>query len=199
VDVWRTRIRNEAEVRWRRLLTEHFDHLPDPTRRDLILADVVSAGPVGDLSRSMLLLFTMIEREIRERLFDPLKALVGAPSRRTRGGSMLHRLLTQRRPCGLGDMVDALLETPNGWPEDDARVHLERRLATSGQLDGLRVLREPVLDVEGTSLPVPTTWRNDVAHGRPWSASRAQGDAVRRVLTIGAAAPLRVVVGISAR
>jgi hypothetical protein len=45
-------------------------------------------------------------------------------------------------------------------------------------------------------LQAPTAWRNDVAHGRAWTASRTDGDAVRRALTIGAAAPLRVVLGL---
>jgi|GEM_PF-5543684 len=45
-------------------------------------------------------------------------------------------------------------------------------------------------------LLAPTAWRNHIAHGRAWTASRTDRDAVRRALTIGAAAPLRVVLGL---
>jgi hypothetical protein len=196
VEVWRRRVRQEAEQRWSRLLTGDSTRLSEHTRSELVLADLVSTGPVGDLSRSLLLLFGTIERELEARVIDPLRTMVTTRMRKPLRGSRLHRLIVQGRPIGLGDMVDALLQPATGWAPDDARIQLETRLGTSGPLDGLRQLREEVPGVDGKMLQAPTAWRNDVAHGRAWTASRTDGDAVRRALTIGAAAPLRVVLGL---
>lgn len=190
VHAWRHRVRTEAELRWSRLLPGLYPGLTEQTRQDLVLADVVSEGPVGDLPRSLLLLFATFERELRARVVSPLGRVPGRPR-----ASQLHQLLAKDRHFGLADITDALIEPASGFGEGDARVSLERRLRDPGALVALRALRAEVTRVDGRRMQAPTAWRNDVAHGRVGPASRLDGDAVRRVLTLGEGAPLGVVLG----
>ena len=193
VERWRLRVRSEAERRWERLLPGTFATLSPASRGDLVLGDVVSQGPVGDLSRSLFLLFATIERELRERVFEPVRTAVRPVSGRGKP-SILNGLVSGGRPFGLGDMVDALLQPPAGFGPDDPRVRLDGRLKI--EFHGLGRLRETVLRVDGGALPTPLRHRNDIAHGRPWEGDRTDADAVRRVLTLGAEATLGGVLGI---
>lgn len=182
VDAWRKRVRAEAERRWRRLLP--FSELAPAAQEDLVLCDVVSQGTVGDLGRGLLLLLGTIERELHERVLAPLRPRV-AHSRRK--ASLLQSLLSQARPAGLGTLIAALLQPPEGFAADDPRVVAEPFV---GALGGLALLREPVVGLDGRALPSPVDVRNTVAHGRAWAHGRIDADAIRRVLTLGNAATL---------
>lgn len=189
MDRWRARVREEATRRWSRLLPGAFTDLSESTRSDLLLADVVAQGPVGDLSRSLFLILTTIERELRDRLLVPLRQ-GAALSRGGRTGSRLRRLLADDRPPGLGEMLVAFLESPSSFADDDPLRALRARLSQSTALDTFARLREGVTSVDGHALPSPHELRNRIAHGEPWAESRTAADAVRRALTLGPGAPL---------
>lgn len=183
---WRRRVRLGAETRWGRLLGDVFGALPDRTREELILADVVSQGPVGDLSRSLLLLFTVVERELRQRVFDSLTT----PT--VPGTSILHKLKSSRQPLGLGQLVDALVQPSSDRPDSDARSELQRRLPEPERLQALRSLRDKTRGLDGRELVSPIDWRNDLTHGHSWVKSRRDADAIRRAVSLGRRSPLKV-------
>ncbi len=194
VDVWRTRVRVEAEERWGDLLPDVFDTLSPASRGDLVLSDVVYHGHVGDLPRSLLLLFVTLERELRERVFRPLGEQGGERER----GSKLDRLLRPGRRYGLGEMLEALSEWPTDVSPEDAWLRLERRLGSITTLRNLARLRAPGRRVDGAVVRTPVAARNAIAHGEPWSwdMRRIEADAVKRALALGPESPLAVVLRI---
>ncbi len=189
VSAWRTRVRREAEQRWSRLLPVGWGALPPGVREELVLSDVLSAGPVGDLSRGLFLLFTVVERVIRERL-------VQAPGfvSSLKPSSALGKLARRTRPAGLGEMLAAILDTTEPGEASAIRSALRRNFGAATVLEALRALREPTKRVDGAPLLPPVQWRNEVAHGGRWDLTRLDGDAVRRGMTLGASAPIRALV-----
>ena len=193
---WRGRVRERALQRWDCLLPGVFRGLPEESRSDLILADVVSQGPVGDLARSVFLIFATIERELRQRVIEPL-CPTDRPTRASRkSGSKLRRIYVDDRPPGLGEMVEAILEGPQGFSNDDPRVQLERRLPAEHGLGALSLLQRELSGVDGATVASPLKHRNAIAHGTPLELRRTDADAVRRLLTLGPGAVLGMVTGV---
>jgi hypothetical protein len=106
------------------------------------------------------------------------------------------KLLERKRPAGLGDMVDALLEPIADLPTNDPRVQVEQHLGGRADLRVLERLQQDVTGVDKTRLARPLQHRNDIAHGMPIALSRLGADAVRRVLTLGSEAVLPALVAI---
>ena len=189
---WQSRIRDRATLRWQHLVPSYVE-LGDATRGDLVLADVVSQGPVSDLARSLLLLLSTIERELRERVvsvFAPAREASGRP--RSRLAKIVNRA---KYPAGLGEMVGALLERPDGFRDDDPRAMIAR-VIPDDILSGLAVLEGTVTDVSGASVGIPIDERNAIAHGRGVALPRVGADAIRRVLTLGERPVLQLVCGL---
>lgn len=192
ITAWQGRVRERAAERWRRLLPD-FALVGDATRGDLVLADVVSLGPVGDLSRSLLLLFSAIERKLRERLLIPLRgASSWGDKRRSKLAAVLDRV---DHPAGLGAILGALQEPAAGYPTSDPRMVLARTLP-AGSLSGLFDLQMELTGVDGTAVGKPLDQRNAIAHGRGVGLPRIGADAIRRLLTLGPRPVLATVIGI---
>lgn len=167
VTSWRERIGEVSRERWAKLLPAT---LTKSTRTDLVLADLLSHGQVGDLPRSLFLILATLERELRERVYKVPRT------------SETHRSESVPGPerWGLVRLVDGL---------DASGVEAQVVLCVK------RVLEQPV----ALSGPVPITasqLRNDVAHGRLPDLSRVEADAIRRMLVLGEDAVLPRVVGL---
>lgn len=190
VDDWSRRVREEADRRWRALLPSVYPSLSRASQGDLVLSEVVYHGHVGDLPRSLLLLFVTLERELRERVFQPLGGRIGSRNQ----GSRLERLLRTRRHLGLGDMLEALAEPSAGLPPRDARAEVERRVGASA-LSTLARLRQKVISSDGVEIRTPLATRNAIAHGESWilSMPRTSVDAIKRAVAFGKDSPLAVV------
>lgn len=196
IGAWRQRVRSGAATRWERLLPGVFTGLSEQSKTDLILADIVSQGPVGDLSRSVFLLFTILERELRSRVLDPLRKELSPGHKPPENSSVLHRLLVEKRPVGIGEVVDAILQSPQGFADSDPRVVLARWTTTRGEPQeerltaALQTLQQKIKRVDGVEVDRPLAHRNAIAHGRSSVLPRVDADAIRRVLTLGAGAVL---------
>lgn len=152
VEEWQRRVREESSARWRRILPESFTKLPPRTTGDLTLVDIISHGAVGDLPGSVLLLFTILEREMQARL--RAKPLVDVR--------------------GLREVIQHFKKRP------DVPKGFSTTLESQRAFPGLA--GRSLIDV-----------RNALAHGREIPRTRVALDAVRRALTLGDDAPLRVV------
>lgn len=193
IAVWHRRVRDRAVERWERLIPG-FELLDDTTRGDLVLADVVSLGPVGDLSRSLLLLMSTIERELRDRVLDRLESPPrSAGGRRSRLATLIGR--ENYRPA-LGDIVEALVEPPFGFPATDPRMVVARAMPTA-DFSSLGALTSEVADVQGVCIGKPIEQRNQIAHGHRHRLPRIGADAIRRVLTLGPRPVLATVAGLA--
>ncbi|NOY28296.1 MAG: tetratricopeptide repeat protein [Oligoflexia bacterium] len=194
VEQWRSRVRAHARERWRRLLPDSFDHLADGSRSDLLLADMVSQGPVDDLPRSLFLMFATIERELRTRVIDPLRSGSGSQAE----GSKLAKLLSNRQKGapGLGTLVTVLRQHPGDLPPNDPLCRFRRLANSAPVVEALGVLRQDLTGVDGRHVDSPLKQRNAIAHGRLIALGRTDADAVRRVLTLGAKAVLMAVMSL---
>ena len=182
---WRSELEEVSTVRWRAMLGAGIDQLGAGTRGDLVLSDLLGHGPVGDLPRSLFLLLTALERELYQRVFKPLGRLL--PDRLLSQSS--YRVLRgSDRPPAMGGMLHFLAHTPESPIQESVAVDAWRRLrALAQQLD----LASNSLDGKATLTPMAL--RNAIAHGRETRLSRLQADRIRRVLSLGVDAPLRVV------
>lgn len=195
--VWSTRIREESQKRWRDvLLPGCFDQFLSDSQKDLEKADVAYSVAVDDLSRSLLLLITVVERELRLRLVEPL-----FPNERLTLGELL-ALLEKVRACPVNPkfqkkfqklgaaLCEQLKNLDSYWPILDALR------------DPLRLANGDALSI-GDSNPLNLVdVRNAVAHGNQQKLDRPIDrmlvDAVKRRLVLEEPQVLRRLVALPA-
>ena len=191
--VWSKRIREESRERWqRRLLPGPFEKLTPLSQDDLVQADIAYSGPVDDLSRSLLLMTTVVERELRLRLVEPL-----IPNERLTLGELLMLLDEVRTgaPKGKFQKLRAALSKHHRtlepyWP------------IIKALLSPLRLANGDVLSIgDGKPLNLVDV-RNAVAHGNQQKLDRPVDrmlvDAVKRRLLLEETQVLRRLVALPA-
>ncbi|MDB4929965.1 MAG: hypothetical protein JWM10_2449 [Myxococcaceae bacterium] len=187
---WHDRLRKQSQLRWEQILGDGFGRLNSDSRDDLVRADVTYHGAVDDLGRSAHLLAIALERELRERVLAPLRAVA-----RDNAGSFLPKaefkmFLEQEKTPSLGTMVTMLEQT------HDPRVRASFEAAIDrSALDGLASIAgvgRQVISVAGAPVHLVDI-RNAVADGRSTGLSldRVSVDALKRALTLDAPVALK--------
>ena len=175
---WRSEIRSESSKRWGRVFGDDVERLHSETRADLVLVDVLAHGPVGDLARSLFLLFSSLEREFFLRVFDPLRGI--GPERLRVKAKKSREVLKARNPPSLGQMCEFVEE------ESPALIGSRPDIGRHWEsiVDAGRALSAAPMCLDGVEGRPPRKLRNAIAHGRGTALERLEADAIRRAVIL---------------
>jgi tetratricopeptide (TPR) repeat protein len=166
-------LREKAAASWRTLLPRgDFDRLGESTKHFLVVAEISYSSAVDDFGRTVHLLAVAVERELRERIFDPVQAHLG-PSKKPKKW-MLNEIL---------EHVDRIVSDPKPSPfVEKARELLGSQVSLMERIADLRQTIAPLRGAGGVLREV----RNAVAHGEASSLrlDRLLVDAFKRALAL---------------
>lgn len=187
---WLDGLREQSRARWNTILGDDFARLHPDSQGDLVRADVTYHGAVDDLGRSAHLLALTLERELRERVAPPFRAIVAANRASFPRSVEWSKLLGENPPPTLGELLSMISSTR----EPSVRALFETTLPP-GALDTLMpvvTFARNIPPVVGESINI-TEVRNAVAHGRTLATplDRLAVDAIKRAFMLDAPVVLK--------